>query len=201
VSATRPGKIEQPPPITDPPPPHVDPPHTDPGEPTRNRLVWIGGLVALVSLIGIGLIGFLGGGGTQTDPTPTATVVASAVPSATPTPGVAVQPPVVGPIRAVLQAPITTYTVQATSPSGRPLTYSWSLVADPGQDCGRKTPASSAPQASAFATWSHDNGAPDNCRHAAPDHPFTITVEVSDGVNPPVKRTYRGSETGTGPAN
>lgn len=147
------------------------------------------------------MIGFLGGG-TKTSPvTPTATAVASAVPSATATTGVAVLPPVVGPIRAVLQAPVTTYTVQATSPSGRPFTYSWSLIADPGQDCGRKTPASPAPQASAFATWSHDNASPDNCRHAAPDHPFTITVEVSDGVSPPVKRTYRGSETGTGPAN
>jgi hypothetical protein len=103
-------------------------------------------------------------------------------------------PPNVGPITAVLVVPVTTYTVIATDPEGDPLTYSWSLVADPGQDCGVKGSSGNK------ATWSHSTNPPDNCPHPGTDHPFTITVSVSDGRNTPTVRTYRGSETGTGPA-
>lgn len=190
VSTFRPGKVEDPPPPPPPPPP--------PEEKHRTRFPWWP--VALIGCIGLlGSFFFLRGGDDQVDPDQTPTPAASVTATATSTPGVAPQPPAVGPIRAVLAAPVTTYTVEASSPAGRPLTYRWSLVADPGQDCGRKTPASNAPVASPSATWSHDNAPPDSCQHNAADHPFTVTVEVSDSVNPPVKRTYRGSNTGTGP--
>jgi hypothetical protein len=190
VSTLRPGKVEDPPPPPPPPPP--------PEKKRRTRFPWWPFVViGCIGLIGGGFI--LRGGDDQVDPDRTPTPAASATAAATSTPGVAPQPPAVGPIRAVLTTPVTTYTVEASSPASRPLTYRWSLVADPGQDCGRKTPTSNALVPSPSATWSHENGPPDNCSHNAADHPFTVTVEVSDGVNPPVRRTYRGSNTGTGP--
>ena len=113
---------------------------------------------------------------------------------------VAVARPVVGPIVAVLIPPVTTYSIEAGSRAGLELTYRWSLEADPGEDCGTITPSDHDDPTAGLTSvaWSHANEAPDGCRHDAPDHPFTVRVEVSDGVNPPEIRTYRGSDTGTG---
>ena len=180
---------------------------------------WIWVIVPLVSLalaIGGGSFFFLGGGDADTDiaptPTPTSAVVPTAPSTETPgaglttpapteaTPSVAVAAPVVGPIEAELVVPVTTYRIEASSPAGLPLSYRWFLEAAPGQECGAKSPSTSAPTDSAVASWSHANESPDNCDHDAPDHPFSVRVEVSDGVNPPVIRTYEGSNSGTGPS-
>lgn len=142
-------------------------------------------------------------------PTPVTTPVATQtpVPTAAPTPvatptEVAALPPVVGPIVAELQVPVTYYSVEASSPSGLPLTYSWRLFADPGEECGTKLPSDYATPSSDNHTvqWSHANVPPDSCHHEAPNHPFNIEVTVSDGVNPPVIRMYRGSNSGVGSA-
>lgn len=217
VSTARPGKFEPPPvppPTSIPPPPSVQPPPTPP-EPPRG-LVGSGGfrwrwavtaVVALV-LVGGGAALTLGGGEeVEATVTPTAaTSVGTTATAESSTPvvatgeatSVAVPPPVVGPIVAFLEFPATTYTVEASSPGGLPLTYRWFMEADPGEECGRKTPATSEPVSSNVAVWSHANEPPDSCHHAAPDHPFNVRVEVSDGVNAPVVRTYRGSNTGVG---
>lgn len=149
---------------------------------------------------------FIGGGGEPeptVTPTPTTAVEMTSTPTVTltetPTSAVSVAPPVVGPIVAELVVPVTTYRVEASSPDGLPLTYRWFLEADPGEECGTKSPSSSEPGDSSVATWSHANEPPDSCHHDAGDHPFTVRVEVSDGVNQPVLRTYRGSNSGTGP--
>ncbi|MDO9444181.1 MAG: hypothetical protein Q7K37_02620 [Dehalococcoidia bacterium] len=195
VSTVRPGKLETPPPFVDPPPP------------PRRRVrtgdfpwVWAGiAAVSLVLIIGGGR--FLLAGGEDPEPEPTTTSTPTpAVASETPSSAAAVAPPVVGPIMAELVVPVTTYRVEATSPAGLALTYRWFLEADAGQDCGMRVPANSDPTDSPVATWSHANApAPDDCHHDASDHPFHVRIEVSDGVNPPVIRTYEGSNSGTGP--
>jgi len=141
---------------------------------------------------------------TSTPTTPAVVTTVPADPTESPTATetqIAAAPPEVGPITALLLAPITSYTVEASSPAGLELSYRWSLVADPGQDCGRKLPSGFGTSTVDLSTvqWSHANEAPDGCHHDAPDHPFTIEVEVSDGVNPPILRTYRGSNSGVGP--
>lgn len=210
VSTVRPGKVEEPPP----PPPVTQPPRTQPPSPPA---IAVGGgfprwvIVPLVSLI----LTLFGGGlflfsRDDADPTPTptpaettsaSTGTATAMAMTADATGVAVPPPVVGPIVAELVVPVTTYRVEASSPGGLPLTYRWFLETTPGQDCGTRVPATSEPTDSSVATWSHENApSDDNCHHDAPDHPFHIRVEVSDGVNPPVIRTYEGSESGVGSA-
>ena len=214
VSTVRPGKVETPPPpLVDPPPP-VTP---APSEPPPMLAVgggfpWIWIAIPLVSLIltvGGGSFLVLGGGDAEPTPTPTPTSglatpspteTAPATATATDGTSIAVAPPVVGPIMAELVVPVTTYQVEAMSPAGLPLTYRWFLEAAPGQDCGVRSPATSAPTDSPVATWSHENApSDDDCDHDAPDHPFNVRVEVSDGVNPAVIRTYEGSATGVGP--
>lgn len=205
VSTTRPGKIEAPPP----PPPRVQPPPPPPPSalPVRRGFPWTWLLVPVVALaLGGGGFLFIGGGGEPeptVTPTPTTAVEMTSTPTVTltetPTSAVSVAPPVVGPIVAELVVPVTTYRVEASSPDGLPLTYRWFLEADPGEECGTKSPSSSEPGDSSVATWSHANEPPDSCHHDAGDHPFAVRVEVSDGVNQPVLRTYRGSNSGTGP--
>jgi len=203
VSTLRPGKIETPPPPPPPPPREPVTPHQDP---PRTRWTWIGGgLIGLVALTVGGWLLVGGGDDAVADPTatPQTTIVQPTATSQVVDPtaeatGIAVMPLEVGPIVATLTVPVTTYTVEASSPSEQPLTYRWFLVADPGQECGTKSPANSDPTSSNTATWSHDSAAPDNCHHDTTDHPFTVTVEVSDGVNPPVQRMYRGSASGIG---
>lgn len=165
--------------------------------PSPFRRLWPFGLLValLVVVVIVALSSVLGGSESETPATTTAaTETQTTVPAAA--------PPVVGPITALLQAPTTTYSVEATSPDGLTLTYRWTLVADPGEDCGTITPtdAGVATEGRPFVQWSHANESPDDCSHDAADHPFNIEVEVSDGVNDPVIRTYRGSESGTGPA-
>ncbi|MGE3960402.1 MAG: hypothetical protein AB7F65_01805 [Dehalococcoidia bacterium] len=227
VSTARPGKIEQPPPpprpepppFTDPPPlvdppPPVEPPSVVPPVGVVGGFPWAWIAIPLVSLLvtlGGGAFFFLGGDDPEPTPTPppttalaapTPTETRVATPSVGDTTSVAAAPPVVGPIVAELVVPVTTYRVEAASPAGLPLTYRWFLEAEPGQECGTRNPATSEPTDSSVATWSHENApSDDNCNHDAPDHPFTVRVEVSDGVNPPVIRTYEGSESGVGPAD
>ena len=152
-------------------------------------------LIALLVVVIIVVLTSIGGGSSSETPPAGATETKTSVPAAA--------PPIVGPITALLQPPTTTYSVEASSPEGLTLTYRWSLVADPDEDCGTITPedAGIAAAGRTSVQWSHANEAPDSCNHAAADHPFNIEVEVSDGANPEVTRTYRGSESGTGPAN
>jgi len=169
--------------------------------PFGGRLL-IGLLTALlVALVVVVLLLITSGGGTAGDePQSTPAASSTSRPSSTPTAAVSAAVPVVGPIKAVLLPPTTTYSVEASSPDGLTLTYRWTLVADRGEDCGTITPrdAATATAGRSFVQWSHANESPDDCDHEADDHPFNIEVEVSDGVNPAVTRSYRGSNNGTG---
>lgn len=160
-------------------------------------------LIAVLVVVVIVVLLLTGGGGTTEEPAATGTAASTGTTEATvtATSGVTVPPPVVGPITALLAPPTTTYSIEASSPDGLVLSYRWTLVADEGQDCGTITPsdAATATPLRSFVQWSHANEAPDDCNHDAADHPFNIEVEVSDGVNPAVTRSYRGSKTGTGP--
>jgi hypothetical protein len=163
---------------------------------TRGIPFWLIPVVAVALLVTGGAVALtqFGGGGNQT-------AISQPQPPEPPPPQPPAQPPRVGPIIADLQTPVTIYSVVVESEL--PVTYSWLMFADPGQECGVKLPTdfiTPDPQMHTV-TWSHANGPPDNCRHDASDHPFNVQVTVSDGVNPPVTRFYRGSNDGTGPTS
>jgi len=95
-------------------------------------------------------------------------------------------PPVVGPIVAVFNAPQTSYSVQASDPEGRPLTYTWQKTQ--AVPCGTFTSTNNV------AVWNHPDPP---CPNEAV-HPAIIFVNISDGTNE-LQRVYtQGSAPGTG---
>ncbi len=143
-----------------------------------------GALITFGGLMTVGGLAGAGSTGTGTTPTaqPTATLGTPA-PSGSAAPNL---PPVVGPIIAVFNAPQTSYTVQATDPEGKSMTYTWTKT----NPCGTFTFTNN------IAIWNHPD-VPGGCP-AEDIHPGTITVNVSDGVNQ-VQRVYtQGSAPGTG---
>ncbi|MFI5091146.1 MAG: hypothetical protein ACHP7P_13915, partial [Terriglobales bacterium] len=105
-------------------------------------------------------------------------------------------PPSVGPIHALFvpEEFATHYSVTASDPAGRPLTYKWSLVppaVDPGCNHFAAQPDNSA-------IWKH--GDQDGCNHLVQGpqgHLGTVNILVTDGQYD-CTASYFGTNTGTG---
>jgi serine/threonine protein kinase len=151
---------------------------TQPAGASPRRRGGIYAAVALVAIAGGGyaLLGGGGGGGNPADPSPnggTRGNGANPVPDVPPVPATANQPPVVRP----LEGPDTVdlgktfqLRVDATDPEGKPLRYAWEWPNGVVPVTATARPA---------VTFRVDDG--------LPGVPFTITVEVLDGSNDPVK--------------
>lgn len=153
--------------------------------PSQLRRALGGALLTVGALMAVG--GIAGAGNTAGDSAtaaPTTAAAATAPASAPTTAAAANLPPVVGPIVAVLNPPNTSYTVQASDPEGKTLTYTWTKT----NTCGSFTSQNNV------AVWGHPHPP---CGDEV-FHPGTVTVSVSDGANV-VQRVYtQGSLGGTG---
>jgi hypothetical protein len=142
-------------------------------------LLAVGGLTTVGGLAGVGNSGT----GPAATPFPTTTLRTPALTGSAAAPNL---PPAAGPIIAVFNAPQTSYSVQASDPEGRTLTYTWQKTQ--GTPCGSFTFTNNV------AVWSHPDPP---CPNEAV-HPAIIFVNISDGTNE-IQRVYTaGSAPGTG---